>query len=88
MQRVDLQRLLKGLDGFGVLLLLAVKRAEKIVGVGIGGIDLQHLLEVIDRLGGIAGAAMDQSEVVPDPRIARVLGGSFCIASSASGSRC
>ena len=75
MQRVDLQRLLKRINGLGIVLLLAIERAKKVIGVRIGGIDLQHFLKVGDRLGGLGLAAMHQPKVVPDARILGVLGG-------------
>src|ERR1017187_10790074 len=41
-QWIDFQRLLKRLNGLGVIQLLAVERAEEVVRVWIGRIDLQY----------------------------------------------
>src|SRR5450755_2772187 len=62
------------IDGLGVVLLLAVERPEKVVRVGIGGIDFQNSQKISDRLCRLTVAAMHQSEVVPDPRIIWLLG--------------
>ena len=72
-QRVELQGVLKGLDGLRKLLGLHIRCAQKIPGVGIVRIDFDYVIKGINRRLRVSGILREQAEVVPGMWILGIL---------------
>ena len=72
MNRIQLQRSLERLLGVLVVTQVQVKRSQKIVRIGIVGIELHGVLHIPDCQLRIARAKMQNSQAVPGARIVRI----------------
>ena len=77
LKRIELQRIFESGDGFVILLLLRIHEAEKILRVGVVGIEGGGFLEIFDGGVGLAGGLCEEAEVEPDARIFGVALGGF-----------
>ena len=76
-QRVQLERVLEGVNRLWILLGLRVCRAQEIPGVGVVGIDFSDVLERINGRVGFVRVLRKQAEVVPGMRVFGILLGDF-----------
>ena len=72
-QRVELQRVLKGVDGLRKLFRLHVSRAQEIPGVRLIRVDLSYVTKGLNRGRSIASIFGQQAEVIPCVGVLRIL---------------
>src|SRR5215472_13352928 len=77
LKRIHLDGAFESRDGLVVLLFFGVHQAEKVLCIGIGGIERGGFLKKFDGGLGLAGCFGEETEVVPDARILRVALGGF-----------
>ena len=77
-QRIQLERMLEGVDGLRILLELRRRSAQKIPAVGVVGIDLGDVAKRVHRSLRIVGILVQQSQAEPGVGIVgRILAGSL-----------
>ena len=77
-QRIQLERVLEGVNRLGKLFELRVSGAQEVPGVGVAVVNGDDVLEIFDRCFGVAAVLVQHAERVPDVRVVFLRLGSFC----------
>ncbi len=73
MQRIQLERVLEGVNRLRKLLELRINRAQEVPGVGIAVVEFDHTAKIIHRRLRIAAVFLQHPQAVPGVRVFRIV---------------